>query len=233
MTWNGNGCMLYGILITLCVAPLFSPADKADTWSGLGTILMGARVGMPLPEFLGRHPKAYNSDMAEMRKPVDPAAANISLEEQFNKDPFLGLWCLANYGFKEGKLYEYSVLWFDRAAKIDALTGDFLRACVQRHGPEFRGEAMKVNEGKSNEYLAPVVMWTTQSCVTLVSCSTYTDEKKGPQGSFTYTVFSPGDPFLETQLAGKKLNTDALNRIFEKIAPELNKAVKSVTEKNK
>ncbi len=225
--------MLYGILITLCVAPLFSPADKADTWSGLGMILKGAHVGMTLPEFLGRHPKAYNSDLADVRKPVDPAAANITLEEQFNKDPFLGLWCLANYGFKEGKLYEFSVLWFSRADKIDALKGDFLRACVQRHGVEFRGEAMKVNEGKPNEFLAPVVMWTTQTCVTLASCSTYSDEKKGPQGSFTYTVFSPGDPFLETQLMGKKLDAEALNRIFEKISPELDKAVKGVAEKKK
>jgi len=205
----------------------------ADTWSGLGLILKGADMDTPLGEFLQRHPRAYNSDPAEMNKRVDPEALNISLEEQFTRDPFLKLWCLANYGFKEGKLYEYSVLWFDKASKIDALKNDFFYACVTRHGAGFRREAMKGNEGKPNEYLAPVLVWRNQTSAIVVSCSTYNDEKKGPQGSFTYAMFPPGDPFLENQLIGKKLDAGTLDRAFEKITPALEKAVKKVAEGKK
>lgn len=226
----GNTAMVYGLLIVWCSFPLF---NVADTWSGLGLILKGSGMETPLGEFLQRHPRAYNSDPAEMNKRVDPEALTISLEEQYARDPFLKLWCLVNYGFKEGKLYEYSVLWFDKASKIDARKEDFFCACLTRHGTGFRREAMKVNEGKPNESLAPVLVWRNQAFAMLASYSTYDDGKKGPQGSFTYAMLPPGDPFLDNQLIGKKLDAAALEHVFEKIAPALDEAVKKVSTDKK
>lgn len=220
-------------IASACVLTCVAARAEGDVWSGVGLILKGANVGMSLPDFLKNHPRAYNSDIAAVNKPVDRAAKDISLEERFDKDPFLGLWCLANYGFKNGALYEFTLLWYDREDKVMALRDDFFKACVKRHGADFRQDAMKVNSGAPDEHLAPVLVWMAGEAACLASYSTTKDDKKGPQGAFTYALFPKQDPFLDSQLVGKTLKPDELKRVYAGIESILDKAAKRYSEHKK
>ncbi len=208
-------------------------AQETDTWTQLGLVLKGARPGMPLADFLKNHPKAKGQGITADGKPVDATLKNASLEEHFDKDPFLGLWCLANYGFKDGVLYEFTLLWYGPADKALAARTPFYRACVHRHGKEFQREVMKVDAGTPPKHWAPVLVWSTDECATLAAYSLRKEPKKGVHGIFTYAVLPKGDPFLEQQLAARQMNAEELKHTYAGIEPVLEKVLKKEAKQGK
>jgi hypothetical protein len=172
----------------------------------LDLVLRGAHIGVPASDFQAQH--AHIRAVAP-----DRDQKSTAFEEQFDADPLLGLWCLANYGFRDGTLYEYSLLWYDKLEKATAQRERFLRACIARHGRQYRRDAMKVDPGTAGERLAPVLVWTEEDNVYLASFAEHREKKDDPRGSFHYAVFRADDPFLEKTLAGKTLQPKELDQI--------------------
>lgn len=220
-------------LLLVLAAGSVSAAGEADTWAQLGLLLKGAQVGLPLADFLKNHPLAKGSAVTAEGQPADTQGKSVSAEEQYDKDPFLGLWCLANYGFKDNALTEFTVLWYSPADQALAVRSTFFRACIERNGAEFRRDALKADQGTGTEHWAPVLVWTTRESAVLASYSVRKDPKKGAHGIFTYAVLPKDDVFIKKELVGQQMKKEELDHIFSGIEPVLEKALKKADKQEK
>ncbi len=201
-----------------------SAADNAqEETNGLDRILHGAVPGTPLADFLKNRPQAYNADPGKMNEPVDPAADAASVEEQFDRDPFLGLWCLANYGFKDGRLYEYTVMWYDAATRADAKLETLLGACLRRHGGAYRREVMRADPGGRYERRTPVLVWESGEHRVLLARISEKDPAKADKIALTYALLPKDDPFLREHLIAATLTTKEISAAHKQMDETLKK----------
>jgi len=212
-------CLMAALLVGAAAAAENAPKEAAD----LDRILRGAVPGMALADFLKDRPQAYNADPAKTNEPVNPEADAISVEEQFDRDPFLGLWCLANFGFKEGRLYEYTVMWYDVATRADARLETLAGACLRRHGGAYRREVMRADPGGRYERRAPVLLWESGGHRVLLARIGEKDPAKADKVALTYALLPKDDPFVQEHLITTTLTSTEISAVYKEMDESLKK----------
>lgn len=213
---------LFAVMVLVCaVAPADDKPPSAsgtesswDTPPNLDLILKGVDIGTRLTAFLPLHPRARYS--APDKKDAPPRATDddADLEERFDTDPLLRLWCTANYGFKKGRLREFIVVWGCDREAFAARHRRFLQACVRKRGKRFRREAKKINGETQGLPYAPVLVWSDRQTVFVASCAVERNAKKQMVGSFTYGAFPKDDPLVQSMFAAKALTQPQLEQLY-------------------
>ena len=213
--------MPFGILTLLLSAAALAGAAPAAPTSGLEKVAGGAVWGMPFADFVKAHPDAAYSDPAQLEKKVDPAKP-AGLLESYDKDAFLGLLCTVDYGFREGKLYEFVAMWSGEKAAVDKVRETFFRACVARHGGNFKREAMRLRPNSDAEELIPVFCWEEAHDRILAYTANPAPGNAPPRKAvINYAMFTRDDTYITSVLVGGTLSAEKhaelwknLNTIF-------------------
>jgi hypothetical protein len=186
-------------------------AALAQAPAGLDHVLRGAQPGMSLETFRQSHPNASEI-------PAAPDSGELSLTESFEKETLLGLECFANYGFKEGILVEFVVVWGGPQEEVKQNLRTFLEACTWKHGRQFRSDVMQVNPRSPNPTLVPVLVWETEDGVYLASLAWNPNSERAP-GTLTYALYRKDDPFLDIVLLGDELAPEVIRDAHAEIQP--------------
>lgn len=215
--------------MVVCIVFALMAAAGADTPppEGLEQILLGAVPGISLDDFLKAHPRTFRVTPEASQEANAPEAETFSLEEQFDRDPFLKLWCIANYGFKEGRLYEFTILWYDTEKRIDARLEQLLGACLRRHGGAYQREVMRVNPGGRYERHAPLLIWDLGAHRAFVARTPEKDPAKAGRAALNYAVFPKDDPYLREHLVGAGLAPLDIAEIHRELDAALKKILGS------
>ncbi len=186
--------------------------------SGLEKLLGPIAPGMAFADFLKIHPEAEYSDPAKMEEEVTPEQPG-GLLVLFKEDPFLGLECMADFGFKDGKLYEYVVTWRGTPKKTGGERETFFGTLTARHGKDYRREALRVHPGSESEALIPVMCWETGSERILAYHTPPLKSAPREQGSFTYACFQKADESVLELLAGGSATPEQLSDAWKAMEP--------------
>ncbi len=195
--------------------------DEAAT-AGLERILGGIRDGDSVERFAATHPDALRVDTDSAETTVPRTTRKAAFHEQYERDPWLGLWHLGNYGFEEGKLAEYTLLWQGTEENVLAQRERFFEACLVKHGRLFRREVMNVDPGP-NQHPTPVLVWHEGDYSILASYALHTRKGQPARGSFTYAVLPRRDPFVQSALIGYTLKPRQVNEVYVGLDTLLNK----------
>lgn len=185
---------ILGFSFLICVACV-SPAFAEDTEKSIEDLLRGARVGTTFPEFVDAHPEAVYSDETLRQAPVakeTPGALLIVHTE----DPFLGLYSFANFGFKEGKLYELVAVWSGEASGMRAQAVTFLSSVMKRHGRDYTRKSIRVLPNAKEEKTVAVFYWEKDDVAALAFYTPPPAADAGAPGTLTYAQFAKDSPFL-------------------------------------
>jgi len=203
-------------------AERISDTSGEDRASGLQRILGGIQVGDSVDRFAAAHPGALRVDTGSDEITVARGKRKAAFHEQYERDPWLGLWFLGNYGFADGKLAEYTLLWQGPEKDVLAQRERFFEACLAKHGRLFRREVMNVDPGP-NRHPAPVLVWHEGDYSILASYALHTRKEQPARGSFTYAVLPRRDPFLQSALIGYTLKPRKVNEVYVGLDTLLNK----------
>jgi hypothetical protein len=200
----------------LAAAALAGPPPPGPT-SGLEKVVGGAVWGMPFVDFVKAHPDAAYSDPAKLEKKVDPAQPG-GLLESYDKDPFLGLTCTIDYGFRDAKLYEFVAMWSGETAAVDKVRESFFRACVVRHGKNFKREAMRLRPNSDAEELIPVFCWEENHDRVLAYTANPAPGGAPPRKAvLNYSMFSKDDTYVASLLVGSTLSVEKHAELWKKL----------------
>ena len=211
--------VLAGLLLLSASAPAGAPV--AAPVSGLEKVVGGAVWGVPFADFIKAHPDAAYSDADQLEKKVEPEKPG-GLLESHEKDPFLGLTCTVDYGFREGKLYEFVAMWSGPQESVEKGRETFFRACVARHGRNFKREAMRLRPNSDAEELIPVFCWEEPHARILAYTANPAPGGAPPRKAvINYAMFAKDDPYITSLLVGDSLGAEkhaelwkSLNGIF-------------------
>jgi len=213
--------MFFGIIPAFLLAAAPAVAQSAAPVSGLEKVVGGAVWAVPFADFVRAHPDAAYSAPGQLEKKVDPAQPD-GLIESYEKDPFLGLLCTVDYGFREGKLYEFVAMWSGETATVDKARETFFRACVARHGKDFKREAMRLRPNSDAEELIPVFCWEESHDRVLAYTANPAPGGAPPRKAvINYSMFAKDDAYIASLLVGKTLSAEkhaelwkTLNAVF-------------------
>jgi hypothetical protein len=213
--------MLSCLVLSLLSAAALAGDPPAIPTSGLEKVVGGGVWGVPFADFVNAHPDAAYSDPTRLEMKVDPAQPG-GLLESYEKDPFLGLVCTVDYGFREGKLYEFVAMWSGETAAVDKARESFFRACVARHGNNFKREAMRLRPNSDAEELIPVFCWEEAHDRVLAYTANPAPGGAPPRKAvINYSMFAKDDAYITSLLVGDTLGEEkraelwkALNALF-------------------
>ena len=187
--------LLICLTASLVTAPAAAPADA------LAAMLAALSPGTPFADVLKAHPDAVYSDAAKPEeKPVPDQPGGLLLH--WEKDPLLGTACTGDLGFKDGKLYEYVLMWTGIPAPPDEARKRFYAAAVARHGAGFTREALRLNPDSPVETRVPVLCWEAEGVRTLAYYAPPAADTGKKTGALTYARFPADDETIRSMLAG-------------------------------
>ncbi len=209
--------ILIGIPALLLSAAALAGTPATGPTSGLEKVVGGAVWGMPFADFARAHPDAAYSAPAQLEKQVDPASAG-GLLESYDKDPFLGLTCTVDYGFRDAKLYEFVAMWSGEPPAVDKVRETFFRACVARHGKNFKREAMRLRPNSDAEELIPVFCWEENHDRVLAYTANPAPGGAPPRKAvINYSMFARDDTYISSLLVGETLSADKLAGLWKNL----------------
>lgn len=197
--------------------------------AGLTRILGGIQIGDSIERLVAAHPDALRVDNDPEEATVSRAKRKVAFHEQYERDPWLGLWHLGNYGFAGGTLVEYTLLWQGAEQDVLAKRERFFEACLVTHGRSFRREVMNIDPGP-NRHPAPVLVWHEGNYTVLASYALHLRKGQPSRGSFTYAVLPRRDPFVQSALIGYTLKPRRVNEVYVGLDTLLNKILLSHPE---
>lgn len=201
------GITFLGVPIVLAVGVAYAadtPPPAQAPAKGLDAVLGTVTPGMAFADFLAGHPDAVYSDTDLQDTDPNPDQPGGLLLE-WDADPWLGLECIADIGFKEAKLYEFVAMWKGDAAPAAAARERFFRECLRKNGSNFKREALRLHPGSTTEEMIPVLCWETGGVRLLAY---YTPPIKGAPSNkavFTYACFRKEDATVSAMLCGTLL----------------------------
>ena len=209
--------MMSGLALFLLSSAALAGAPPSIPTSGLEKVVGGAVWGVPFADFVKAHPDAAYSDAAKLEKKVDPAQPD-GLLESYDKDPFLGLTCTVDYGFREGKLYEFVAMWSGEPAAVDKTRESFFRACVARHGKNFKREAMRLRPNSDAEELIPVFCWEEAHDRVLAYTANPAPGGAPPRKAvINYSMFAKDDAYIASLLVGDTRGAEKHAELWKKL----------------
>ena len=199
-------CLAASLVTALGLAAT-APAD------GLAAMLAALSPGTPFADVLKAHPDAVYSDASKPEeKPVPDQPGGLLLH--WDKDPLLGTACTADLGFKDGKLYEYVLMWTGIPAPPDEARKRFHAAVVARHGAGFTREALRLNPDSPVEIRVPVLCWEAEGVRTLAYYAPPAADTGKKTGALTYARFPADDETIRSMLAGAALTEDERAKVW-------------------
>lgn len=207
-------CCLLGVLLLVAATSNLIEHNPA---SDLDLLLRGARIGMAFDMFVSRHPEAIYSDVSKRAIPVDPEAPEALLITH-ETDPFLETPAFANFGFRDGRLYELVTVWTGDPDTMHARRERFFAAAVCRHGHAYVRETILVHPNTVDELPVAVFCWHEPDAVSLAFHTPPSSFSQHTKGVFTYAQFSPGDPFLADILDKEALSDAQHASAWESVA---------------
>ncbi len=211
-----NHMLSCAALFLLSAAALADP-PPAGPASGLEKVVGGAVWGVPFADFVKAHPDAAYSDAAQLEKKVDPAQPG-GLLESCEKDAFLGLTCTIDYGFREGKLYEFVAMWSGEPSAVETARETFFQACVARHGKNFKREAMRLRPNSDAEELIPVFCWEEAHDRILAYTASPAPGGAPPRKAvINYSMFAKDDAYITSLLVGGTLGAEKHAELWKKL----------------
>lgn len=209
--------MLSCVALVLLSAAAPAGTPLAAPTSGLEKVVGGAVWNMPFADFVKAHPDAAYSDAAQLEKEVDPAQPG-GLLESYEKDAFLGLVCTVDYGFREGRLYEFVAMWSGETEAVDKGRETFFRACVARHGNNFKREAMRLRPNSDAEELIPVFCWEESHDRVLAYTANPAPGGAPPRKAvINYSMFARDDAYIASLLVGGTLGAEKHAELWKKL----------------
>ncbi|NLV42899.1 MAG: hypothetical protein GXY07_00190 [Candidatus Hydrogenedentes bacterium] len=201
--------------LALCVSYAI-PASSGETAEGIEKVLRGAGIGMAFDVFVDTHPEAVYSDDALRGTPVtkETPGAMLIVHDQ---DPFLGHYSFANFGFKEGSLYELVAVWKGEAAVMRAHALSFLSSVMKRHGRPYERKSILVYPGSPEEQPVAVFCWRKNGVASLAFYTPPPAGAKDPIGTLSYAQFSEDSPFLADIFDKKPTRTDQHEKVWKDV----------------
>ncbi|MBW7863549.1 MAG: hypothetical protein GX580_15985 [Candidatus Hydrogenedens sp.] len=206
----------------LSVFVLMAASVAAPQPSGLGALLDGVSPGMTFADFLKVRPGARYSDMDRVEEAPSPEQPG-GLVCHWEKDPFMGLACLGDFGFRDGRLYEFVLMWTGPETGVAEAERRFFAACVEKHGKAFEREALRVNPGSENGATVPVLCWVEGDTRILAYYTAPAADTGRRTGAFTYAQFPKGDETVSGMLHGETLSPAELEELWKPMPPLLPK----------
>lgn len=195
-------------------------AAAAPPSAGLDALLGGMSRGVAFADFLKAHPGARHSDMERSEETPSPGKPG-GLVLHWEKDPFMGLACLGDFGFREGRLYEFVLMWTGPETGVEEAERRFYADCVRMHGKDFQREALRVNPGSENGATVPVLCWVEGDTRILAYYSAPAADTGRKGGAFTYAQFPKDDQTVSGMLAGNALSGAELEALWRTMGPRL------------
>lgn len=165
-----------------------------------GPLPHSIQLGNTFESFVASHPEARPADSDRRSEPIDPQVPE-SLVLQYEADPAYGLLMFADFGFREGRLYEFVAVWKSLPENIRASRTAFWHDCLTQHGTDYERCLLPVFVKEGEERLVPAACWRTPMSLTLAYCVDQKDETAPGKSMLVYAQFPPDDPTLARNLA--------------------------------
>lgn len=206
---------ILGLFFTLmlCIAFVASAVDGSAS-EGIEKVLRGACIGTSFEAFVDAHPEAVYSDDALRNTPVQKETPGAMLIVH-DQDPFLGHYCFANFGFKEGSLYELVTVWKGEAKVMRAHAVGFLASVMKRHGRDYTRKSILVFPGSREEQPVAVFYWVKKGVASLAFYTPPSAGAQDPIGTLTYAQFSEDSPFLDDIFNKKPTTTEQHEAVWK------------------
>jgi len=209
--------ILIGVGILLLSATAQAGPPSASPTSGLEKVVGGAVWGVSFGDFVKAHPEAAYSDPALLEKKIDPAQPG-GLLESYEKDPFLELTCTVDYGFRDAKLYEFVAMWSGGKSTVDKLRETFFRACVARHGKNFKREAIRLRPNSDAEELIPVFCWEENHDRVIAYAANPAPGGAPPRKAvLNYSMFAKDDTYIASLFVGGTLSAEKRAELWKNL----------------
>lgn len=180
------------LIVGVCVLPAFAE----DAEKSIEDMLRGAQAGMPFTDFVEAHPEAVYSDETLRETAVSKDAPGALLIVH-TEDPFLGLYSFANFGFKDGKLYELVAVWSGEVEDIRGKCATFLSSAMKRHGKDYTRKSIRVFPNSKEERPVAVFYWEKDNVASLAFFTPPPADAPSGPGTLTYAQFAKDSAFLQ------------------------------------
>lgn len=204
------------LIVAISLVSVSSESEKEETQNPLERFLHGSTIGASFDDFVRTHPEAVYSDPELRNTPVKAEVPGALLIEH-ESDPFLGLHGFANFGFKEGSLYELVAVWSGNPKVVEAHRKRFFKAIIQRHGHVYARETILVFPNSAEERPVPVLLWQEPTLAALAFYTMPSPLDLEPKASLTYAQFAPGDPFLTDILSRSTPNEEQQRQAWKSL----------------
>jgi len=172
-----------------------APASQDETESP-GPLPHAVRLGDTLESFTASLPEAQPTTPG----PSEGEAGTKSLVLNSEADPIYGLPMLADFGFREDRLYEFVAVWKSSPEKVASPRRRFWRDCLTQHGADYERCLLPVFVKEGEERQIPAACWRTPVSLTLAYCVDQRDETAPGRSMMVYAQFQPDDPTLARNL---------------------------------
>lgn len=205
------------LLVTASLAFANTPSHK-----GIETVLRGAKLGVSFAEFVEMHPEVVYSDAEKRSQPVTKENPD-SLLITYEKDPFLGLSSFANFGFRNGNLYEFVAVWTDNPEIVRPQLRLFFNEIISQHGTTYERKSMRVYPNSEDETVVAVFYWETTQAAIMAFYTPSLPSHNQPKASVTYAQFQPNDPILKDVFTDAAPRAEQQEKAWAELTNEMGK----------
>ena len=208
--------------------PVAQPA-AADT----RPFLERFQPGQSFAEFIRQHPRAIYSRMENADRVPDPAVPGGLLEE-WDADPWLGLDCIADMGFRDtGALYEFVIMWRGKSKDVADRASRFYRGCLERHGTNFSREVMVLNPDREGSGVpVPVLVWDGGDWRFVAYCVDTWKDRPDKPGVCVYACMERGDPTLADWLKPDRVSPEVRESLWRDLDKVLTPLVQDIAARS-
>lgn len=205
------------------------PADQPDT-PDTRPFLERFQPGQSFAEFIRRHPRAIYSRMEHADREPDPAVPGGLLEE-WDADPWLGLECIADLGFRDtGALYEGVIMWRGKPQDVADRAPRFYRGCLERHGAGFSRQVMVLNPDREGSGVpVPVLVWDGGDWRFVAYCVEAWKDRPKKLGVCVYAFMEREDPTLADWLKPEGVLPEVRESLWNSLDKALAPLIQEVT----
>jgi len=189
--------------------------------------------GLAFAEFVRQHPRAIYSREENADRVPDPATPGGLLEE-WDADPWLGLECIADMGFRDtGTLYEFVIMWRGSARDVADRAVQFYRGCFERHGIRFSREVMVLNpDQQGGGDPVPVLAWDEGDWRYVAYCVASWKDRPSKPGVCVYACMERGDPTLADWLKPDRVPAETRDALWLELGKTLEPLVQEIAARS-
>ncbi len=189
--------------------------------------------GQAFAEFIKLHPRAIYSRMEHADRVPTPDQPGGLLEE-WDADPWLGLECIADMGFRDtGALYEFVIMWRGKERDVAGRTAMFYRGCLERNGAAFSREILLLNPDREGQGTpVPVLVWDKGDWRFLAYCVPRWENRPEKPGVCVYACIERSDPTLESWLNPANVSAETRETLWKELDKILQPLIREIEAGN-